>query len=155
MKHLRALSLLLASLLATGCAQLGYVNYDHVSTVSGGSLLPPPNQALYAVDLGDSYYQDRLELWRRDVLAYHRYLERYILDNRLVEPPVAKAPAKPCQAFVLPPRPSVGRLREVDPTDSEAVIDALVEYNTRLRKVIVQYDQQLQEAVQAQIRACQ
>lgn len=155
MKHLRALFLLLASLLATGCTQLGYVNYDHVSTVSGGSLLPPPNQALYAVDLGDSYYQDRLEPWRRDVLAYHRYLERYILDNGLKEPVVAKAPTTPCHAFVLPPRPSVGRLREVDPTDSEEVIDALVEYNSRLKKVIVEYDQRLQETVQAQIRACQ
>ena len=155
MKHLQALFLLLASLFATGCAQLGFVNYDHVSTVAGGSLLPPPSQTLYAVDLGDSYYQDRLEPWRRDVVAYHRYLERYMLDNGLKEPVVAKAPTTPCHAFVLPPRPSVGRLREVDPTDSEEVIDALVEYNSRLKKVIVEYDQRLQEAVQAQIRACQ
>lgn len=155
MKHLQALFLLLASLLASGCAQLGYVNYDHVATVPGGALLPPPSQTLYAVDLGDSYYQDRLEPWRRDVVAYHRYLERYMLENKLIEAPVAKAPVTPCHAFVLPTRPSVGRLREVDPTDSEAVIDALVDYNSRLKKVIVEYDRRLQEAVQAQIRACQ
>lgn len=155
MRYLGILLLLVLGLQLGGCSSAPYVDYDHVTTQVGGELLNPPKQWVYSYDLGDSYYHDRLEPWRHDVRAYYHYLTRYMVENKLVDESYVKTSTKQCGLFVVPPRPKVGRLREVDPTDSDAVIDALVDQNTRLKQAIVEYDEEIAEALHRQVRACQ